>query len=155
MVRRRASDQSMNNPPFHIKRDAGHVFGRWAIPNINVDRSPLSNSAVVKGFEITVDARCLSGPDAFPVLHTTLRLLPAPCNGLEQGLGSVGRWPLAITGQGAVDYDAAFDIAHTAFLAGRGTSTLLLLGYPLLVDAHFGGDPVSACSDRQHHVQHG
>ena len=105
-----------------------------------------TSTLVVNGFEITFDARYLSGPttlfvlpDALPVLHTTLRLLPAHSYGLEQGSGSVTPWPLTITREGKVDYAPAFDIAQNGFLAGRGTSTLQLLGYPLLVDARASG----------------
>jgi hypothetical protein len=105
-----------------------------------------TSTLVVTGFEITFDARYLSGPttlfvlpDAVQVLDTTLRLLPASSYGLEQGSGSVAGWPLTITRAGVVEYEASFDIAHNGFLAGRGTRTLQLLGYPLLVDARASG----------------
>ncbi|MBV9358922.1 MAG: hypothetical protein JO023_25730 [Chloroflexi bacterium] len=105
-----------------------------------------TSTLAITGFEITFDARYLSGPttlfvlpDPVQVLNTRIRLLPAHSYELEQGSGSVEHWPLTITRQGSVEYDPAFDIAQGGFLAGRGTSNLQLLGYPLLVDARASG----------------
>ena len=96
----------------------------------------------MRGFEISFDARYLSGPttlfvlpDGVPVLNTKIRLLPASAYVLEQGSGSVARWRLKVGLDGKLAYDAPLDVAHGGFLAGKGTSRLQLFGYPLLVDA--------------------
>ncbi len=105
-----------------------------------------SRTLVIKGFEINFDARYLSGPislfvlpDAVQILNTSIRLLPASSYNLEQGSGSVARWPLKIGLDGKVDYDRGLDISQGGFLSGRGTQQLQLFGFPLLVDARASG----------------
>jgi hypothetical protein len=105
-----------------------------------------TSTLIVTGFEITFDARYLSGPttlfvlpDPFPVLNTRIRLLPASSYQVEQGSGSVAQWKIKIGLDGKLHYDAPLDIAQNGFLAGNGTTTLQLFGYPLLVDARASG----------------
>jgi hypothetical protein len=105
-----------------------------------------TSTLVVTGFEITFDARYLSGPttlfvlpDGFPVLNTKIRLLPASSYQVEQGSGSVAQWKIKIGLDGKLHYDPPLDIAQNGFLAGNGTTTLQLFGFPLLVDARASG----------------
>ena len=105
-----------------------------------------SSTLVITGFELTFDARYLSGPttvfvlpDAVQVLNTRIRLLPAPTYGLEQGSGSVAQWQLAVGLDGKFHYEQSLDISQNGFLSGNGTTVLQLFGYPLLVDARASG----------------
>jgi hypothetical protein len=41
----------------------------------------------------------------------------------------------SVTAEGTIDYDAAFDTSNGGFLQGQGTSTLTLVGYPVVLDA--------------------
>jgi hypothetical protein len=101
-----------------------------------------TGTLVVSGFEFTFDARYLSGPTtlfvlpaSLTVLNTKVRLLPGSAYLFEQGSGSVAQWTLKVGIDGKLHYDPAFDNSQNGFLAGNGTTTLQLLGYPLLVDA--------------------
>lgn len=102
----------------------------------------------IQGFEVTLDARYLSGegillvaPGSEWIRHRTVRMVPASSYQVQQGSGQVARFAFQIDGNGMFQYDEA---RFGGFLRGRGTRTLELLGYPILVDARrSGGDGVT------------
>jgi len=93
----------------------------------------------VSGFPITLDARALAtvsyavsgitGWLANTAPHT-LNLLPG-AYGFQQPTGVVPGADFQVRLDGAIDYAAASD----AFLTGRGTHTLGILGFSILIDA--------------------
>lgn len=102
----------------------------------------------VQGFEVTLDARYLSGegvllvaPGSEWIRHRTVRMVPASSYQVQQGSGQVARFAFQIDGDGTFQYD---ETRYGGFLRGRGTRTLEFLGYPVLVDARLsGGDGVT------------
>jgi hypothetical protein len=100
---------------------------------------------VVQGAPITIDATALSAPEAYlsylPPFATVsakpFRLLPTAdadhTYGLTAAQGVIG---FLVTRAGLVDYDASYN----AVLGGRGTSTLVAQGAPIVIDATALGD---------------
>ena len=95
-----------------------------------------TNTLVVRGVALTVDATALSVPwmDVVYVdrlattAPVTVRLLPSPAQRLNSGDGGV---VFEVLASGTVAYDAALDFV----LQGRGTGTLVVRGVALAVDA--------------------
>lgn len=112
------------------------------------------NTLLVKGFEVTLDARYLAMDNARGVLlgtssdssgwivHKTTRLLPATYQ-VEQGSATVSQFVFDLNLKGLFDYKPSYDLSQGGFLGGLGTSTLVLRGYPLLVDATKVGEHVT------------
>jgi cysteine-rich repeat protein len=100
-----------------------------------------TSTLTVTGFPITFDATAMSSP-SFTVdrgnagggptsVPTTLRLLPGSYGEFNVPAGDEdASFPFSVTSTGAVDFDAAFD----AYVAGRGTSTLTVSGFPITFD---------------------
>jgi hypothetical protein len=124
---------------FGVDRD-GHVivpaqFGSFA-------SGDGTDTVTIAGFTVTIDGRSLSH-DLFPMLprlvndflpRTTtnpLTLIPAAGYGFQPGSGIVADLSFTLGTDGLLDFPASCD----GFMSGRGTSTLQIGGYPLLVDA--------------------
>ena len=116
-------------------------------------------SLTLLGYEITLDARALSGGSvAMNVLGEkfgfislkTFRMLPQRNYLVIQGSGTTADFPFAVTlptptSQGGVfDYDPQFDVCNSrrGFAAGKRTTLLRLLGYPIFINACAAGVPV-------------
>jgi hypothetical protein len=88
--------------------------------------------------DIHIDTRCLTGTK-FQVVGSHLGWFEGadtPAITLEPGdygfqqFGTPASFRFTVTRDGLIDYDDAYE----AFLAGRGTSTLVVKGYPLTLD---------------------
>ncbi|MFJ7249772.1 peptidoglycan-binding protein [Kitasatospora sp. NPDC098652] len=100
--------------------------------------SVVGATLTVHGYDVTVDGRALSHdllslqPQLLLPRDVThrLRVIPADGYGFQAGTSLTGcRYDLRL--DGTVDYPADCD----GFQAGRGTDSLVVLGYPLVVDA--------------------
>ena len=105
-----------------------------------------SSRLTIVGFEVTLDARYLSNagillviPTNEWILHQTVRMVPASRYRVQQGSGIVGLFEFALDLDGHFQYTQDLDVTAGGFLAGRGTSTLEFLGYPLLIDTRADG----------------
>ncbi len=105
-----------------------------------------TNRLTLNGFEVKLDARYLPGagiifsgdmPDLNNDWFTlkTCRMLPQSAYSVQQGSGSVSTIRFGIDPNGHFTYDLASDVTHGGSLQGARTSTLSLLGFPLLIDA--------------------
>src|SRR5438105_4830006 len=107
-----------------------------------------SPTLTIAGFPVTLDARYLSGAGVLLVIpgtnedwitYKTCRMVPASYYSVQQGSGEVTSFAFKLGLDGTFSYDPSYDISSGGFLAGRGTSTLKFLGYPILVDARAAG----------------
>ena len=106
-----------------------------------------TSTLVLNGFKVTIDARYLPGQGLIlsdiPLINNTtdwislktMNMLPASYYSVQQGSGIVCNLSFQLDGSGHFQYAANFDVAKGGFLQGAGTSTLVFLGYPLLVDS--------------------
>lgn len=118
---------------------------RYAAENETFLGGDGSDTLVLDGLDVTVDARYLSGsgvlishvpPNAEDWLqHETVRLLPAPVYTFQQGSGVVVNFRTALGKDGKWYYPDTYE----AYVDGNGTSTLTLYGFVLLVDGRAGG----------------
>ena len=104
--------------------------------------SAAGDRLTVRGYDVEVDGRSLSH-DLLPLIVrlrndflprdrvNTLTLLPAAGYGFQPGSGIVGDFTFSLRGDGTVDFPPSCD----GFLSGRGSSTLTVGGFPVLVDA--------------------
>ena len=105
-----------------------------------------TDTLTVHGVDITVDARyinalgvLLSVPLDEWISYRTVRLVPAPQYFLQQGSGQLVDFRFGVGVDGKVTYNPEYDLASGGFASGRGTSTLQLFGFPVLVDARAAG----------------
>lgn len=108
---------------------------------------------IVNGFEVTVDARYITGqvnwngnqiPRPQIVLQTSRMI---PMTGYELGMQGNCAFVFSIDQNGLFQYDENYNYVPASllqkqasgFLQGKSTSKLVLLGYPLLVDARNAG----------------
>jgi hypothetical protein len=122
---------------------AGHI--RYAAENETFLGGAGSDTLVLEGLDVTVDARYLSGSGVLIshvpadnedwLRHETVRLLPAPIYTFQQGSGVVVNFRTALLQNGTWSYSHDFD----DYVAGNGTSTLTLYGFALLADGRAGG----------------
>jgi hypothetical protein len=101
-----------------------------------------TTTLTISGYTINVDGRSLSH-DLFPVIPrlsndflprsgvSQLTLIPAAGYGLQPGSGIVADMLFSVGIDGLVDFPVSCD----GFLGGRGSDTLIVNGYPVLVDA--------------------
>jgi hypothetical protein len=112
-----------------------------------------TSTLTIFGLEVTFDARRLTSADrANPnasgiilagttlepgedwITFRTVRLVPGRGNQLQQGSAQVASFTFDIKRDGTFAYESSMDSSQGGFLAGNGTSTLTLLGYPMAVD---------------------
>jgi hypothetical protein len=103
----------------------------------------------VLGYKVQIDARYITADVVWssnqvftptPISLSTFTLIPSPDYGLsDPNESSDMDWGFGLDGNGKFTYKPEFDYANGGFLEGQGTSTLVLLGYPLLVDARNAG----------------
>ncbi len=107
-----------------------------------------TSTLTINGFQVTLDARYLSGSGVLLVIPATnddwitykqCRMVPASYYSVQQGSGEVANFSFKLGLDGHWSYDAAHDVTGGGFLAGRGTATLAFYGYPLLIDARAAG----------------
>lgn len=100
-----------------------------------------SSTLTIVGFQVTLDARYLSGSGILLVVpltnddwitYKTCRMVPASFYSVQQGSGEVTSFTFKLGVDGNFSYDES---QFGGFLAGNGTSTLEFFGYPILVDA--------------------
>jgi hypothetical protein len=96
----------------------------------------------ISGYTVNIDGRSLSH-DLFPVIPrlsneflprsavNQLTLIPAVGYGLQPGSGIVADMLFSVGLAGLIDFPASCD----GFLSGRGSNTLVVNGYPILIDA--------------------
>ena len=110
----------------------------------------------VLGFEVTLDARYLSGSGVLLVCpltnedwisHRTVRLVPASSYQVQQGSGVVTDFVFVLKQDGTFSYNPSFDRSKGGFLAGNGTNKLEFYGYPILMDARVAID--AQATDRE------
>ena len=99
----------------------------------------------VLGYKVQIDARYITAEVVWssnlsfaptPISLSTYNLIPSPEYGLSDPNESYDMdWGFGLDGNGKFVYKPEFDYANGGFLQGQGTSTLVLLGYPLLIDA--------------------
>jgi hypothetical protein len=96
-----------------------------------------SSRLTIVGFQVTLDARYLSGSgvelvvfDPVIITYKTCRMVPTQFYTVKQGT-VVASLKFTLGLDGKFSYESQF----SGFLAGHGTSTLEFLGYPILVDA--------------------
>jgi hypothetical protein len=126
---------------------AGHV--RYGAEHETFLGGAGSDTLVLEGLAVTVDARYLSGsgvlisgvpPDNDDWLrHATVRLLPAPVYAFQQGSGVLINFRTALRRDGTWSYDPRYDLGQGGYVAGNGTDTLTLHGFVLLVDGRAAG----------------
>ena len=109
---------------------------------------------IVRGFEVKVDARYITGQVVWnsnlyqgqpPIVFNTFRMIPM--TGYAFAMQDNCSFSVSIDKNGLFQYDPLgifqnaqlFDYSNGGFLQGQGTSTLTLLGYPLLIDARNAG----------------
>ena len=109
------------------------------------------NRLTITGYPISIDGRALSH-DLLPVLPllrndvlphgrvNSLVVIPAVGYAFQPGSGIVADFTLTVGVDGTVDFPADCD----PFLTGRGTATLVVGGYPLLLDATHADSPLIA-----------
>jgi hypothetical protein len=112
---------------------------------------------IVRGFEVTVDARYITGQVNWntnqtkrpPIVLQTSRMIPM--TGYRIAMQDNCSFDFTIDQYGLFQYDSSYNYLPASllqkqasgFLQGQGTATLVLLGYPLLIDArHAGGTGV-------------
>lgn len=100
----------------------------------------------IVGLTVTLDARYLAGSGALLVIahpdwltHKTCQMVPASHYSVQQSPGVVADFNFKLGADGNFSYKEDYDISRNGFLAGNGTATLQLLGYPLLIDARNAG----------------
>jgi hypothetical protein len=101
-----------------------------------------TNSLTIRGYVIQFDGRRLTH-DLLPLINlikndflpatavNSLTLIPSDNYGFQPGSGIVADMSFSVGLDGLVD----FPISCNGFLQGRGSALLVLLGYPVLVDA--------------------
>jgi hypothetical protein len=107
-----------------------------------------SSRLSISGFEVTLDARELTGSDSGGgvllalsstnddwISLKTCRLLPQAGYIVQQGSGQVCKFTFGITRNGTFFYDATHDASQGGALSGQGTSTLTFHGFAVTVDA--------------------
>lgn len=104
-----------------------------------------SDTLVLEGLDVTVDARYLSGSGVLLahvppnnedwLRHETVRLLPAPVYTFQQSSGVIVNFRTALLRNGNWSYSEDLD----DYAAGNGTPTLTLYGFALLIDGREGG----------------
>lgn len=121
-------------------------FGGFA----DADNSRLT----ISGYPVSIDGRNLSH-DLLPVLPMPtggslardvvhdLQLIPAVGYSFLAGSGVVGDFPITLGTDGALDFPSDCD----GFLTGRGTSDLVVDGYPVLLDARHADSDLLAIAD--------
>jgi hypothetical protein len=101
-----------------------------------------SNRLTIQGFVVGIDGRRLTHEllpliDRIPndflpaTVVNFLTLIPADTYGFQAGSGIVSDMTFVVGLDGLID----FPVSCNGFLQGRGSNTLVLLGYPVLVDA--------------------
>ena len=112
-----------------------------------------TSKLIVKGYEVQIDARYIttevfwSANLSFPPVPITLNTyFLIPLGGYKVSPIEENDWGFGVDGSGKFQYPKAFDYnptfptySQTGFLQGMGTTTLTILGYPLLVDARNTG----------------
>jgi hypothetical protein len=126
---------------------AGHV--QYAAEDGTFLAGAGSDTLLLEGLDATVDARYLSGSGVLIanvppnnddwLQYKTVRLLPAPIYTFQQGSGVVVNFHTALRRDGTWSYDPRYDIEQGGYVAGNGTSTLVLHGFVLLVDGRSAG----------------
>jgi hypothetical protein len=95
-----------------------------------------SSTLVIRGMDVTIDARPLTAVNFFisyltpyldPTVTHTIRVVPG-YQQFEVGYNIVG---FTVTPQGTITYDGT----EAAFVSGQGTSTLVVQGFPVAIDA--------------------
>ena len=101
-----------------------------------------ANRLTITGYRIAIDGRALSH-DLLPALVSlrddflprgsvnTLTLIPAAGYVFQPGSGIVADFTLTVGVDGTTDFPADWD----GFLSGRGTTGIVVGGYPVLLDA--------------------
>ena len=102
-----------------------------------------TSTLTVVGLPLTINATALSHGD-FNILYggggsglssqvTTVRLLPTTASPLwfQSPASSLNIVPFTFSTSGVVDYDNSLD----AYVSGRGTSTLTISGFPIIINA--------------------
>ena len=102
-----------------------------------------TSTLTVVGLPLTIDATALSHPDfnmlsggagsGLSSLVSTFRLLPTTGYPLvfQSPASTLNLFPFTFSTNGTVDYD----LSHDAYVSGRGTSTLTVSGFPIIIDA--------------------
>lgn len=107
----------------------------------------------VLGFEVTLDARYLSGSGVLLlcpltnddwISYRTVRLVPASFYQVQQGSGVVTDLVFTLKLDGTFSYVSSYDRSNGGFLSGNGTRKLEFYGYPILVDARDAIDAQAA-----------
>lgn len=107
-----------------------------------------TSKLTVKGFEVILDARYLTGSGVLLVAPLTpadwisykkCRMVPASFYQVQQGSGVVTSFTFKLELDGNFSYDPSYDISSGGFLAGIHTPILEFLGYPILVDSRAAG----------------
>lgn len=97
-----------------------------------------SSTLKILGFQVTLDARYLSGLGVLLVVpHTaedfitfkTCRMVPASFYSVQQGSGEVASFTFKLGLDGNFSFDQS---KFGGFLGGNGTSTLEFFGYPVI-----------------------
>ncbi len=117
-----------------------------------------SHRLVLHGYPIQIDGRRLTN-DLVPLLDpatplsraivNTLTLLPGAGYGLQPGSGLVADSWFEVTLDGTLQYSPSYD----GFLEGRGSSTLTIFGYPVVVDARHADDELASLVDTGQRAQ--
>jgi hypothetical protein len=111
-------------------------------PGFAAFASASGNTLTIRGHTINIDGRALShdlfpigiaGPNTFLPRATVnqLTIIPATGYGFQPGSGIVADLSYGIGRDGGVDFPESCG----GFLAGKGTSTLAILGYPMVLNA--------------------
>ena len=111
-------------------------------PGFAAFASASGNTLTIRGHTINIDGRALShdlfpigiaGPNTFLPRATVnqLTIIPATGYGFQPGSGIVADLSYGIGRDGGVDFPESCG----GFLAGKGTSTLVILGYPMVLNA--------------------
>lgn len=134
--------------PFEIKADGTVAYD----PSFDADASPTgffkgmgTSKIVLLGHTVYADAQALDAPtllvygityDWLTAQVKKLTLLPGPYN-FRNPSGIRPLIPFAIKADGTVDYDGRYDAdaSPKGFFKGRGTSTIVLLGHTITLDA--------------------
>ncbi len=111
-------------------------------PGFAAFASASGNTLTIRSHTINIDGRALShdlfpigiaGPNTFLPRATVnqLTIIPATGYGFQPGSGIVADLSYGIGRDGGVDFPESCG----GFLAGKGTSTLVILGYPMVLNA--------------------
>ena len=121
------------NPPSGQAGQKGFLSGRG------------TSTLKIVGLTVTLDARYLAGSGILLVIphgdwmtYKKCQMVPASYQ-VQQGPGVVTYAKFKLETDGTFSYDEKFDISRNGFLAGKGTSRLEFLGYPVLIDARAAG----------------